>query len=70
MLILILSVYLFFCLLVASAAKNVTVGFWGVLVISILLTPILTAILVLVLRPKPNKKKRRGMEDLDLEEDY
>lgn len=61
-----LMVYLFFCILVANVAKDVAIGFWGVLIMSMLLTPLLTGILVLLLKPKPKKKK--GLENLDLEE--
>ena len=60
-----ITVYVFFCILVALAARNVAIGFWGVLVLSIFITPILTTILVLILKPK--KKKR---SDIYLEEDY
>ena len=72
MLTIFLIIYILFCLLVASAAKNVTIGFWGVLIMSIFLTPLLTAILVLILRPQPKEKKKREFDDLDLEleEDY
>jgi len=63
-----IGVYVFFCVLVALAARNVAIGFWGVLVLSIFITPLLAAIFVLILKPKPKKKKRR---DIDyLEEDY
>lgn len=52
-----IGVYLVFCLIIALLGRNVLVGFWGVLVISIFLTPLLTAILILFFKPKLRKKK-------------
>lgn len=66
--IVLLSIYLFFCFLVARAAKNVTIGFFGVFVFSIFLTPLLAAIVVLIFKGKAKKKKKGAMEEL--EEEY
>jgi len=63
-----LIVYLTFCLLVAKAAKNTAIGFLGVLLASIFLTPLLTAIMVLLLR-KP-KEEEWELDAFDIEEDY
>lgn len=55
--IILLLFYISFCVLVAYAARNVTIGFWGVLLMSLFLTPLLTAILIIILRPKVRRRK-------------
>jgi fucose permease len=47
-----LLIYLFFCILVAIAGSNAKIGFWGVLFMSLFLTPLFTAILIVILRPR------------------
>lgn len=59
--------YIIFCFLVAYIGRDVKIGFWGVLVMSIFLTPLLMAILILLLRPKAKTKKLNWE---DLESDY
>lgn len=54
--ILILSVYILFCLLVAWAGRRTFAGFVGVLIFSVFLTPLLTAVLVILFRGKVKKK--------------
>ncbi len=61
----ILLIYLIFCVLVAYAGRQVAIGFWGVLVMSIFLTPLLTAILIVILRPRSKKKKKDEWDELD-----
>lgn len=51
-----IGVYLAFCLLVAFSGRKVRIGFWGVLVLSILITPLIAAILIVILRPKLKEK--------------
>jgi len=65
-----IAVYVFFCVLVALAARNVAIGFWGVLVLSLLITPLLTVIFVLILKPKPKPKKKKRSTIDSLEEYY
>lgn len=60
-----LGIYLSFCILVAYVGRRAFIGFWGVFVMSILLTPLLTAILIVLLRPRRRKKR---LEDYDLDE--
>lgn len=43
--------YLVFSLLVASAGRRTTIGFWGVLALCLIFTPLLMAILMTVLKP-------------------
>ena len=59
--------YFGFCFAVAYAGRNVTIGFWGVLVMSIFFTPLVTALFIVVLRPKYKKREKR---ELDYLEDY
>ena len=49
--------YLTFCLIVAFLGRKVSIGFWGVLIMSIFLTPLLTAIFIVLFRPKAKKKE-------------
>ena len=51
-------IYFIFCLLVAYVGRNVAVGFWGILVMSILFTPLLIALLSVLLKPKSNNVKQ------------
>lgn len=48
-------VYAIFCLLVAWAGRNSVMGFFGVLVLSIFVTPLLTAILLALFRQRRKK---------------
>lgn len=59
MVLLFLIIYLGFCVLVANAAKRVAIGFWGVLVLSIILTPLVTAILAVIFKPRQEKSTRK-----------
>ena len=53
--------YIAFCFIIAYLGREVFIGFWGVLILSVFFTPLLTAILILIFRPKPKKSK---LEDL------
>ena len=52
-----MCIYLIFCFLVAYAGRDAFMGFIGIFFLSILITPLLTAILVILIRPKAEKKK-------------
>ncbi|MCB0588287.1 MAG: hypothetical protein KDD06_23545 [Phaeodactylibacter sp.] len=45
-------VYAIFCLLVAWGGRNSVIGFFGVLVLSIFVTPLVTAVLLVVFRQR------------------
>ena len=45
------SVYFLGCLIIATLGKNKTMGFWGYFFASIVLTPVLGLLLVLVSSP-------------------
>lgn len=60
--ILLIVIYVFFAFLVAYSGKNVVIGFWGVFIMSLLLTPLITAILIVLLRSKARK--------IEFEEDW
>jgi len=49
-----------FCLLVAYAGKHVRIGFFGLLILSIFLTPLAVAILVFILEPRRSRIKKKG----------
>lgn len=71
MFVVLLSIYLTFCVLVAWSARNVAIGFWGVLILSIFLTPLLTAILAVIFSPQSKKKKKKKKKEAyDWEEEY
>ena len=50
------AVYLSFCLLVAYLARRVTIGFAGVFICSIILTPVLTALFIVIFKPRYRRK--------------
>jgi len=56
-------IYLGFSILVAYSGKKVIIGFWGLLFMCIFLTPLLTAILIVLL--KPRREKLEDYLDLD-----
>ena len=60
-----LCLYIFFCILVAYAGRGVALGFWGVLFVSICLTPLITAAFIVLFRPKHKKKIVREEYDYD-----
>ena len=51
--------YATFCLLVAFAGRRTRIGFFGVLIFSIFMTPLLVAILIVFFQPDPYKAKRK-----------
>jgi hypothetical protein len=53
---LLLLAYAGLCLLVAYAGRDTKVGFWGLLLFSVLLTPLVTAVLTVLFRPRRRKK--------------
>jgi len=55
-----IAIYLGFCLLVAHFGREVTIGFGGVFIVSIFLTPILTALFIVLFRPQ---FKHKTLED-------
>lgn len=55
--IVIIAVYITFCVLVAWAGRRTFAGFVGVLILSIILTPLFTAFLLLLFRQRVKKKK-------------
>ena len=54
-----LCIYLVFCFLVAYIGRDAFMGFFGVFGLSILITPVLAAILIILIRPKPQGKKQQ-----------
>jgi len=60
---LLLLIYAFFCLLVAYVGRDAVVGFLGVLLFSIFATPLLAAILILLLRPGDKRKEKTAWND-------
>lgn len=46
-----------FCFLVALYGRNIAAGFWGMLIMSVLLTPLITGLLYLLFR-RPKSRKR------------
>lgn len=60
------TTYITFCLIVAFLGRNVSIGFWGVLILGVLLTPLTPAILILLFKPKAKKKKQDYLlDDID-----
>lgn len=57
------TTYIVFCLLVAYLGRNVSIGFWGILILGVLLTPLTPAILTLLFKPKAKRKKQDYMLD-------
>jgi len=55
-----IAIYLFFCLMVAYFGSEVTIGFGGVFVVSIFITPILAALFIVLFRPQ---FKHKTLED-------
>jgi hypothetical protein len=53
-------VYLLFCLLVAFAARQTRLGFVGALILSILITPLLTAIFAILFDRREAKGKSKS----------
>ena len=51
--ILLMAIYLLFCVLVAWVGRRTTFGFFAMLLASIFLTPLFTAILILLFRTRP-----------------
>jgi len=45
-------IYIGFSLLVAYVGRNLTFGFWGVLGMCLFISPLLTALLIVLLKPK------------------
>ena len=54
--VILIAIYLFFCWAVAYAGKNTRLGFWGVLLLSIFLTPLLIAIFIVLFQPRIGRK--------------
>jgi hypothetical protein len=50
-------IYVTFSLLVAWAGRRATMGFFGVLALSLIVTPLVTAILLVLFWPRGKKKK-------------
>lgn len=48
-------VYLLFCWLVAYGGKHTRLGFYGVLIVSILITPLVAAIFIVLFQPRRRK---------------
>ena len=53
---LVVCIYVILCLTVARIGKYTVLGFWGVLFVSILITPLLPGIAVFMLKPKEPQK--------------
>jgi len=47
-----ISIYVILCLTVARIGRFTLLGYWGILLLSILVTPLLTGIAVVLLKPK------------------
>lgn len=45
-----LGLYLFFCVLVAIGGRKSVIGFWGVFLLSVILTPFVLAFFILIFR--------------------
>jgi len=52
-------IYVTFCLLVAYAGRNTRIGFFGVLIFSVFMTPLLVAILIVFFQPTKKKRKKK-----------
>ena len=48
----VILIYLFFCWLVAYGGKHTRLGFYGVLIVSIFLTPLVVAIFIVLFQPR------------------
>ncbi|MCB9040570.1 MAG: hypothetical protein H6557_28420 [Lewinellaceae bacterium] len=48
-------IYLLLCWLVAFGGKHTRLGFYGVLIVSILLTPLAVAIFIVLFQPRRKK---------------
>ncbi len=57
--ILFLIVYLAFCILVAYAGRQARLGFFGILILSVLVTPLIAAILLVLFSPKRQAKAKQ-----------
>ncbi|MDA0703583.1 MAG: hypothetical protein O3A96_10185 [Proteobacteria bacterium] len=49
---LLLVIYLVVCLLVAYFGRSTRIGYWGTFLVSLVLTPLITIIAIIVLAPK------------------
>jgi len=47
-------IYIFLSFFTATMGRNTKLGFWGTFIMAILLTPVLTAILLIAFRAKRN----------------
>lgn len=46
------AIYMVVCLLVAYFGRNTRIGYWGTFLVSLVLTPLITIVAVIVLGPK------------------
>jgi hypothetical protein len=49
------AIYVLLCTLVAIVGSGARLGFWGTFVVSLLLTPVLTILFLIVFTPKTRK---------------
>jgi uncharacterized membrane protein len=66
--IILIITYVLFCLLVAFAGRKARIGFVGVLIFSIFMTPLLVAILIMLFGSGKKKKKKKKKSKKDGEE--
>lgn len=51
----VILIYLLFCWLVAYSGKYTRLGFYGVLIVSIFITPLVAAIFIVLFQPRKRK---------------
>jgi hypothetical protein len=52
--------YVFLALLVGIGARNRQIGFWGFFILSLILTPIVTGIFVIICTPKKTRRPAKA----------
>ena len=55
-----ITIYTFLCLLTSRLGRKTILGFWGMLFMSILLTPIITGIALSILKPWKEEQNNEG----------
>jgi len=56
----IVIIWIIFCFVVGSIAKNKTLGFWGGFFLSLILSPLIGLIFALISKPKDSKRDNQG----------
>ena len=56
----IIAAYVVLALIVAVCARNRQIGFWGFFILSLIVTPVVTGIFVIICTPKKTKRPAKA----------